>query len=107
MREEASDIRSSIADEYLVESVAFVPVLGGVIEYGTSPGKDSWQGPNGAVAALEQTIPNEEIEAAFSKGASYMMFWKKVPATGMFRMAASYELPKNALTKMKDTDQFF
>jgi len=70
-------------------------VLGGVIEYGAST---AWASKE---AAIEQLMPNEEIETAFQSGASYVIYWKRNDASGVYELASSYELPKNTLSKAK------
>jgi putative membrane protein len=89
--------RAQVAEAYLVESVAFVPVLGGVIEFGTTVARGKWEGPE---EALAQIVPNEEIDKAFREGgATYGIFWRRNDATGKYEQAAAYERPTNALSK--------
>jgi len=94
--ESTEDSRSAIAEEYLVDQVAFVPVLGGVMEYGAARGAKTWAGPS---EALLQLIPNEPIEEAFASGATYVIYWQRNEAKGIYQVAASYEIPKNTLSK--------
>jgi len=91
------DLRAPLADEYGVGSVAFVPVLGGVVEYGTSQSNNPW---SCAADALKQTIPNEEIEVALSGGATYGIFWQRNDAKGVFEHKAAFEIgSKNKLSE--------
>ena len=55
--------RASVAREYHVQSVAFVPVLGGVIEYGTTYGSPTRWTCN--EDALKQIIPVEASSHAW------------------------------------------
>ena len=67
--------RSEVAKSYLIDGAAFVPVLGGVIEFGQSHGVKQW---SGAEDALRQVIPGEEVQKAFCDGgASYGIFWAR------------------------------
>jgi predicted membrane chloride channel (bestrophin family) len=95
----ASD-RAAIAEEYLIDQAAFVPVLGGVIEYGTSVNRKKW--PNGEADALKKLIPNEELEAALEKGATYMMYWERDDIAETYTQKASYELSNNLLSAKSD-----
>ena len=98
----ANDERAYVAPEYDIASVAYVPVVGGVFEYGVPAGV--WSGERDALA---QTIPNEEVDAALASGATYMMFWKVDEASGNFRVAASYERAANVLNEAaKDGDSY-
>ena len=92
-----SDSRASVADDYLIESIAYVPVVGGIIEYGTttSAGSPSWKDES---QALKQTMPNEEIDYALSKGSTYMIFWQRDENAELYRQSAFYERPANALS---------
>jgi len=92
----SNDLRAPLAAEYSITSVAFVPVLGGVIEYGTTKGGNAW---SSQADALKQAIPNEELDAAFAAGATYAIFWERNDKAGVFTQKASFELPKNSLSK--------
>ena len=101
------DERAAVASEYFIGSIAYVPVVGGVIEYGVpgaSAGGTWWSGED---EALAQTIPNEEIDAALASGATYIIFWKRDEQGGVFRVAAEYERASNALNAdAKDADSY-
>ena len=77
------DQRASIAADYGIVSLAYVPVVGGVFEYGVPAGV--WASEQDALA---QTIPNEEVDVALDAGCSYLLFWKANWATGRFEVAA-------------------
>ena len=62
-----SDDRAAVAREYFIGSIAYVPVVGGVIEYGVPGDAGWWANEN---EALAQTIPNEEIDEALASGAT-------------------------------------
>ena len=82
--ESTDDSRSTLGDEYMIEQVAFVPVLGGVIEYGAARGKGVWKDES---EALIQLIPNEPIEEAFAAGATYAIYWQRNEAKGVYEVA--------------------
>ena len=94
-----ADERASIAAEYGISSVAYMPVVGGVIEFGVP--RNRWAS---AEDALAQAIPNEEVDMALASGATYVMFWKKNDALGAFNMAAAYEAPANVLNEAAALD---
>ena len=88
--------RAEIAKSYFVEGAAFVPVLGGVIEYGQTHATKSWRS---AEDALAQIIPNEELDKAFNQGgATYAIFWKANEKTGEYEQAGAYETTANKLS---------
>jgi predicted membrane chloride channel (bestrophin family) len=96
------DTRAPVAAEYGIVSLAYVPVVGGVIEYGVPAGV--WASGEDA---LGQTIPNEEVDAALDAGCSYMMFWKVNQASGTFEVAASYERSESRLSnEVRDGDSY-
>jgi len=103
IKAETTDARANIADEYLIDQVAFFPVLGGVMEYGTTRGTGVWNGPD---EALIQLIPNEPIEEAFAGGATYAIYWQRDEDKGVYEVAASYEIPKNRLSKAQSDNSY-
>ena len=89
--------RSDVARDYNVKSIAFVPILGGVIELGTSrgPSTSDWENLDDA---LKEQIPNAAIERAFVKeGATYGIFWSRNFNTGTYDMAANFESTDSSL----------
>mmetsp|Transcript_69921 Transcript_69921/g.210081 ORF Transcript_69921/g.210081 Transcript_69921/m.210081 type:complete len:329 (+) Transcript_69921:250-1236(+) len=98
--------RAQLAEDLLVESIAFVPVLGGVIEYGTThgPSTATWTSEEDA---FRQIIPNEEIEMAISEGATYIIFWKGDVKAGTYNVGAAFERPANKLSVVKDTGESY
>lgn len=99
-----SSERSKIAEEYMIDAAAFVPVLGGVIEYGSSV-SHPWV--NGEAEALKQIMPNEEIEKALRTGATYMMYWDRDSDAATYKQKASFEIPKNRLSFKDGVDKSF
>ena len=96
------DSRASVAAEYGIVSLAYVPVVGGVFEYGVPAGV--WASEQDALA---QTIPNEEVDVAIEAGCSYLLFWKANWATGRFEVAASYERSESRLSNsVKEGDSY-
>ena len=95
--------RSKIAEEYMIESAAFVPVLGGVIEFGSSISRP-WASDE---QALQQIMPNEEIEKALRSGATYMMYWERDNEAATYTQKATFEVPKNRLTLKANVDKSF
>ena len=91
--------RREIANTYNVNSIAFVPVLGGVLEYGTSRGTGSADWATVGDAMVE-TIPNSALNEAFNeKGATYAIFWRRNFQKGVYEVVANYESDANALNK--------
>ena len=89
--------RRDIALEYNIKSIAFTPVLGGVIEIGTSRGSSTsdWETIDDAV---KEQIPNAAIERAFVKeGATYSIFWTRNFDSGTYDMAANFESTGSSL----------
>jgi hypothetical protein len=68
--------RKALAAESGIKSVCFVPVAGGVMEYGVShgPGTADWTAMEDARLAI---MPKAEMKRAFENGATHMIFWKK------------------------------
>ena len=97
--------RAEVAKSYLIDGVAFVPVLGGVIEFGQTHGTKSWKT---AEDALGQIMTNEELDKAFNaNGATYGIFWKANEKTGEYEQAGSYETATNTLSKDKAGGQSY
>jgi len=96
--------RSKVAEEYMIESAAFVPVLGGVIEFGSSVSRP-WV--NGEAEAFKQIMPNEEIEKALRSGATYMMYWDRDDQAATYKQKATFEIPKNRLSLKDGMDKSF
>ena len=96
--------RAKIAEEYMIESSAFVPVLGGVIEYGTSASRP-WKG--GEECAFKQIMPNEDIDEALKEGATYIMYWDRDDEARTYKQTATFELAKNKLTLNDKVDKSF
>jgi predicted membrane chloride channel (bestrophin family) len=90
--------RVAAAKEYGIESICFVPVLGGVVEYGTSDGActATWESYE---EAGSDGLPKAELEKVFRGGATYAIYWKPDYAIGKYRAAASYETQSQALSK--------
>jgi hypothetical protein len=59
-----------------IKSVCFVPVAGGVMEYGASdgPGTADWTTIEDARTAI---MPKAEMKRAFANGATHLIFWKR------------------------------
>lgn len=83
-----NDVRFFAAREYGIESQCFKPVLGGVLEFGTSAGTATWKSADDAVT---DALPKSELEKAFRGGATYAIYWKANEATDVFDCAASFE----------------
>jgi len=99
--------RRGMAIDYSVQSIAFLPVLGGVIEIGTSSGPSTreWKTIDDAV---QEQIPNSAVERAFVKdGATYSIFWSRNFATGHYEQVASFESTDNMLSKKKAVESSF
>ena len=83
--------RKGLAKEYGIASVCFVPVPGGVMEYGVTTGDCSadWKSIEDARQAI---MPKAELEAAFKGGATHVTFWQ--PEGDKFVWGAGYTLPE-------------
>jgi hypothetical protein len=83
--------RKDLAAQYGVEQCAFVPMEGGVMEYGTSDGECTadWKSIEDARTAI---MPKAEMKAAFEAGATHMIFWRKVGDN--YECGASFVLPE-------------
>ena len=84
--------RRSIAQNYGIKSIMFMPVEGGVMEYGTAKGPSTadWYGIDDAKGAA---LPVAEMRAGFEQGATHMIFWKD-NGEGRYEAAASFVLPE-------------
>jgi len=69
--------RKALAAECGVKSVCFVPVAGGVMEYGVShgPATADWTKMEDARTAI---MPKAEMKRALENGATHLIFWKKL-----------------------------
>merc|ERR1719247_3934229 len=83
--------RKDLAVECGVTSICFVPVAGGVMEYGVSEGTATanWDSISDARTAI---MPKAEMKKAFESGATHLIFWKKV--MDKYVMGASYLIPE-------------
>merc|ERR1719486_1855550 len=81
------DGRYKACEEYGINQIVYVPVLGGVLEYGVSDTcREQWKG---LADAHVDAVPKAELERAFRDGATYAIYWRK---TGdKFDVAATYE----------------
>jgi len=79
--------RKDLAVECGIKSLCFVPVAGGVMEYGTSVGRatSTWSSMDDARTAI---MPKAEMKRAFEGGATHMIFWK--PDGDEYVSGASY-----------------
>ena len=83
--------RAALAKQYGIQQICFVPVEGGVMEYGTSDGECTadWKSVEDARTAI---MPKSEMKAAFEAGATHMIFWRKVGDN--YECGASFVLPE-------------
>jgi predicted membrane chloride channel (bestrophin family) len=89
--------RVTAAQDYGIQSICFVPVLGGVLEVGTSDSCiTKWGSVNDAVA---DGLPKAELEKAFRSGATYAIYWKPDYNKGMYGLRASFETSAQQLSK--------
>lgn len=99
--------RKLLASNYGIRSICFVPVEGGVMEYGTSKGPDTanWGSMDDAIRAV---MPKAEMRSAFENGATHMIFWAKNDYDE-FECRASYVLPERvrALAKVRGDDKTY
>ena len=86
------------AREYGIQSICMVPVLGGVVEYGTSDGPctATWQSFEDAGS---DGLPKAELKKAFRGGATYAIFWKPDYRSGKYAMAANFETSAQSLSQ--------
>eukprot|EP00931_Biecheleriopsis_adriatica_P099021 TRINITY_DN7325_c0_g2_i1.p1 TRINITY_DN7325_c0_g2~~TRINITY_DN7325_c0_g2_i1.p1 ORF type:complete len:630 (-),score=126.82 TRINITY_DN7325_c0_g2_i1:42-1931(-) len=68
--------RSALTKEYGIKSICFVPVEGGVMEYGTTEKgcSTNWTCVEDACKAV---MPKAELKRAFDGGATHAIFWWK------------------------------
>merc|ERR1711976_616027 len=83
--------RGGVAVDYGITSICFVPVPGGVLEYGTSDGPCTadWTCMEDARKAI---MPKEELQKAFDAGATHVIFWRQDGEE--FVVGASYVFPE-------------
>jgi len=83
--------RGGLAVDYGITSICFVPVPGGVLEYGISDGPCTadWSCMEDARKAI---MPKEELRRAFDNGATQVIFWR--PEGRDFVVGASYVVPE-------------
>ena len=86
------------AREYGIDSICMVPVLGGVVEYGTSDGActATWERFEDAGS---DGLPKAELNKAFRGGATYAIFWKPDYRNGKYAMAANFETSAQSLSQ--------
>jgi hypothetical protein len=65
--------RRSLAEQYNIRSICFVPTEGGVLEFG-SIDDDSFVDWGSEMPQFPD-MPKKEIRRAFAAGASYLLFW--------------------------------
>lgn len=99
-------LRKDLSIRYGIQSVAFEPYEGGVIEYGTGVGPATAEWSERPTAPI---MPKAEMRKAFEElGALYVMFWAK-DADDMIRPHASFNSPKAVALQSKirsDGDSF-
>jgi hypothetical protein len=95
-----------LALECGIKSVCFVPVAGGVMEYGVSdgPGTADWTSIEDARTAI---MPKAEMKRAFENGATHLIFWKK--NGNDYESGASYLIPERvrALKAVRGDDKSY
>lgn len=79
--------RKDFAKKYGISSIAFVPIEGGVLEYGTTL---DW-GPEMPPCP---DMPKDELKTAFNSGAVSCIFWQR--RGDFFEVAADYVVPERA-----------
>ena len=95
--------RKEIAAKYGVKQIAFVPMEGGVMEYGTSKGKEWSQPPDCP------TMPKAAMRKGFEiLGASYCVFWQNKDGSN-FEVVADFTTDSRriALKKIRGDDKTF
>ena len=93
-----ADGRKYAAQEYGIKSICYLPVLGGVLEYGTS-NSDATADWKDLEQAGGDALPKAELEKAFRAGATYSIFWRRNEQTGQYEAAASFETAAQSLSK--------
>merc|ERR1719460_3373172 len=73
----ASLKRQELVKEFEIASIAFIPTDGGVIEYGTTLGRETaeWETIDDAYIDV---LPSELLRRAMADGANEIIFWKRV-----------------------------
>jgi len=98
--------RGELTKRYGIQSICFVPVPGGVLEYGTSVGPctANWEKIEDARKAI---MPKEELQKAFGNGATHVIFWHQVG--DVFQVGASYVIPERerALKQARGDDKSY
>jgi len=98
--------RRDLGAEYNVSSIAFEPVPGGVLEYGTTTGPCTadWLSAEDARGAL---VPLEILQEGFVSGATHAIFW--LQRGDRFVAGASYVIPERvrALKQVRDDDKSY
>jgi hypothetical protein len=77
---------SKLARDFGFQSTCFVPVEGGVMEYGIA---DGWKSNEDAMPAV---MPKAEMKKAFANGATHVIFWRQ--NGGSWEANASYVVPE-------------
>jgi len=99
-------MRKETAAELGIKSVCFVPVAGGVMEYGTAEGSSTadWTCIDDARTAI---MPKAEMKKAFENGATHTIFWKQVGDE--YKAGASYVRPDRlaALKAVRGDDKSY
>ena len=98
--------RKDIAAKYGIRQVAFVPMEGGVMEYGTSEGACTQDWDELPVCP---TMPKAEMRKAYENlGASYSLFWQNKDGAN-FEVVAEHttDSRKDALKKVRQDDKTF
>ena len=74
-----------------------VPVLGGVVEYGTSDGPctATW---HSFEDVCSECLPKAELNKAFRGGATYAIFWKPDYSIGKYFEVANFETSAQSLS---------
>merc|ERR1711862_125025 len=98
--------RGNVAKDYGIESICFVAVPGGVLEYGASVGPCTahWTCMEDARKAI---MPKEELQKAFDWGATHVIFWHK--EGDEYSVGASYVIPEReaALRQVRGDDKTY
>jgi predicted membrane chloride channel (bestrophin family) len=92
--------RVQAANDYGIQSICFLPVLGGVLEVGNSDAcvasGTKWDGVDDVTA---DGLPKAELERAFRSGATYAIYWKPDYKKGTYVLGASFETSAQALSE--------
>merc|ERR1712050_483602 len=97
--------RKQYAREFGIQSMAFIPVEGGILEYGNST--DSSTADWGSTMPSCPDMPKDEMDEAFRNGAVYTIFWKREGDN--YVSGADYVTPerREALRNKRGDDQTF